>query len=121
MSINLELISKKLLDVRLKVKEHSPESWKELETLCAAIPLTIGTNEIWNAGKDKPCWSNIKVPIGERIASDLSLSPDFSAARLIASAAWEMTRNKAGGKSSTAFSLLGPSANTLYLALTPGD
>jgi hypothetical protein len=40
---------------------------------------------VWHCGKDKPCYPDVRVEIGERIASDLDRSDDFALFETIAS------------------------------------
>ncbi|QWD63383.1 hypothetical protein [Polynucleobacter sp. MWH-UH2A] len=120
MAIDLNAAVQKLCAVRAKVREESPSTWAELEVLCANIPATIGKAQIWQMGKDKPCWSNIKVSAGERIVSDLQLSVDFQSSAAIASASWLMVRNPQLGRSSSAFALEGDSVRAYIAGLQPG-
>ena len=120
MAIDLNAAVQKLRAVRAKVREQSPGTWAELEVLCANIPATIGKAEIWRMGKDKPCWSHIKVPLGERIVSDLLHSADFQSSTLIASDAWQMIRNPQLRMSSDAFALEGASVKAFIAGLQPG-
>ncbi len=117
---NMTEVVNRLCVVRAMVKELSPSTWAELEVLCANIPGLIGKSEIWQMGKDKPCWSNIKVASGERIVADLSRSPDFQSSARIASADWEMLRNPALGRSSAAFTLSGLAIRSFIQGLEPG-
>ena len=120
MAIDLNLAVHKLRAVRAKVREQSASTWAELEVLCANIPATIGKVQIWQMGKDKPCWSNIQVPTGERIVSDLQRSTDFQSSATIASASWLMVRNPQLGRSSSAFTLEGDSVRAFIAGLQPG-
>jgi hypothetical protein len=120
MAIDLNLAVQKLQEVRTKVREQSPSTWVELEVMCANIPATIGKEQIWQMGRDKPCWSNIKVSTGERIVSDIQHSKDFQSSAAIASASWLMVRNPQLGRSSSAFSLEGESVRAFIAALKPG-
>ena len=76
--------------VRDEVRTRCPGIWNLVVQLCSTVPDRIDTGHVWQFGRDKPCWSNITVAIGERIASDLSRSEDFNSYQVIASDAWEI-------------------------------
>ncbi len=105
-----------------EVKANASSEWDAVVTLCKRVPKTINIKTFWKFGKDKPCWSNILVHIGERIASDLSLSKDFNSFELIASDEWEIKMLEKGKqwKSNTNFDVVGRSAKTYISSLLPG-
>ncbi len=86
------------LKIREVVQQHAPSAWSEVKDLCSALPGSIDKNAVWRFGRDKPCYSNIKVNIGKRIASDLKLSDDFETYEAIASQSWEITMKREGVK-----------------------
>lgn len=86
------------LEIRKEVQEHYSSAWTEVETLCAALPSSIDKQAVWRFGRDKPCYSNIKVFSGQRIASDLKLSTDFDSYQAIAGDDWEIVLKKRGIK-----------------------
>lgn len=108
--------------VRDELIARSPSAWSEVVDLCAQVPAQITADSFWQYGKDKPCWSNIKVAMGRRIADDLDLSRDFTSHRKIASPAWEVQMIEAGPswKKSTNFRMAGASARQFMEKLEPG-
>ena len=76
--------------VRDELKAASPQMWSLVIQLCNKVPDSITSEHVWLYGRDKPCWSNIRVNIGERIAADILGSPYFKLARTIAQDSWEI-------------------------------
>lgn len=74
--------------VRDEIRAGFPAIWAETIELCTNVPAVVTANDVWKHGRDKPCWSNILVDIGRRIAGDLSLSPDFQSHDRIAADDW---------------------------------
>lgn len=105
--------------IRDEVKNLSSSQWAEIVMLCKRVPKTIDIDAIWQFGKDKPCWSNIKVAGGARIESDLHLSADFNSYKSIASASWDIQK-VANGKASSSFRLIGLDVDTFVKSLTSG-
>lgn len=105
--------------IRDEVRNHSASQWAEIVMLCKRVPKTIDLDTIWQFGKDKPCWSNIKVAGGTRIESDLHRSADFNSCKKIAAAPWSI--DKIGeGKASSSFHLVGADVDTFVSSLSPG-
>ena len=82
--------------IRDEVRSRFPEIWGGVIKLCAAVPAQIEGKHVWQFGRDKPCWSNIKVEIGKRIAADISRSTDFNSFEIIASSSWEIAMTHPG-------------------------
>ena len=76
--------------VRDEVRQRCPAVWAEVVALCQAVPDEINALAVWKMGRDKPCWSNIRVPIGQRIAEDITRSTDFDFPSTIASDEWQV-------------------------------
>lgn len=95
--------------IRKEIKEKHPERWAKVAELVDSLPEEINKETVWLKGRDKPCWSNIRVEIGERIADDLNRSEDFSSFNAIAGENWhiEMIDGGRGWKSNNNFSLIG--------------
>lgn len=109
-------------DVLNEVKKGAPAEWNNVIALCEAVPKSIGIDSFWTYGRDKPCWSNIRVSVGERIASDLNRSKDFNSSNLIASDEWEIVMLARGPKwkSNPNFNVVGDSAKKFLLSLSRG-
>lgn len=105
-----------------EVKEKAPNAWDSVVALVKRVPKTIDIKAFWKFGKDKPCWSNIRVHIGDRIVSDLSLSKDFDSFELIASDEWKIVMRNKGSrwKSNKNFDVTGESAKKYISSLLPG-
>jgi hypothetical protein len=82
--------------VRDEVRTGFPAIWDETIELCANVPTNITATDVWKYGRDKPCWSNILVDIGRRIASDLTLSDDFLSHERIAADDWAIELRSRG-------------------------
>ena len=74
--------------VRDEVRHRCPLVWDEVVSLCRAVPDEINALTVWTTGRDKPCWSNIRVQVGKRIAEDLTRSTDFDRPSTIAGDEW---------------------------------
>jgi hypothetical protein len=96
MDASLEKTLNKYLQAREELKSQKPEAWKEVVTLCNNVPETVDLQTIWMFGRDKPCWSNIKVAGGERIAQDIFESTDFDAFKTIAGDEWGLVKTGRG-------------------------
>lgn len=110
------------IKVRDELRQHAPDSWNEVVRLCKQLPEQIDVAAVWTYGKDKPCWSNIRESVGNRIANDLNLSQDFESHTTIASSAWEITMRETGRswKSNSNFDVRGDSANVYVSQLVRG-
>ncbi len=108
--------------VREEVRTRCPEIWNIVVQLCSAVPDRIETGHIWQFGRDKPCWSNITVATGERIAADIGGSEDFNSCELIAGDAWEIVMLNRGPnwKRNENFELRGNSVQEFVRKLTGG-
>lgn len=82
--------------IRDELKSKFPEQWEVVVALCKALPERIDANAVWRFGRDKPCYSNIRVPIGERVAQDIGRSKDFDHWQKIASEDWAITMLESG-------------------------
>lgn len=76
--------------VRNEVQVRCPESWAGTVRLCERVPAVLNAQQFWMHGRDRPCWSNITVDIGRRIASDLQLFQDFNSYERIADPDWSI-------------------------------
>lgn len=83
-------------EVMNEIRERAPTAWLEVIELCKGVPKSIDVDLFWKHGRDKPCWSNIKVKLGARIASDLNLSKDFDDFNRIASDDWHIVMRDEG-------------------------
>lgn len=119
MDTALEKTLNKYLQAREKLKSQKPEAWKEVVTLCNNVPETVDLQTIWMFGRDKPCWSNIKVAGGERIAQDLHKSPDFGSYKKIASEDWEIAK-VGNGRANSIFDIAGSAAKKYVDGLSKG-
>lgn len=108
--------------VRDELKSRCPEQWAVVVTLCEALPTQIDVDAVWRFGRNKPCYSNIKVKIGERVAQDIDLSQDFDDWRKIASDDWAITMIESGPswKSNSNFKLEGRAAKYFISILERG-
>jgi hypothetical protein len=71
--------------IRKQLQSHRPDAWAKMVDFCRKVPSPIDHDVLWHSGKDKPCHSDIRVEIGERIASDLDCSDDFAFFETVAS------------------------------------
>lgn len=108
--------------VRDELIAHAPAAWDDVIRLCESVPAQITADSFWQFGKDKPCWSSIKIAIGARVATDLTLSPDFASHHVIASPAWEIQMIGGGRswKKQANFQMVGASATQFVADLSPG-
>ncbi len=122
MNIPHEVAAQRYQMARDEVRAHNPEIWNGVIKLCAAVPDRIEAAHIWQFGRDKPCWSNIKVKIGEKIASDMSRSTDFNSHETIASDSWEIVMRQRGRqwKNNDNFELRGEAVNKFINGLPSG-
>lgn len=107
---------------RDELKVRCPKIWTETSELCLSVPEKIQVSNVWQRGKDKPCWSNIQVAVGKRISSDLLLSEDFNSHTTIASDEWEIVMRERGRrwKANENFELRGRIVKAFIHSLTPG-
>jgi len=91
-----ENIYKKFRLIEELLKTEFSDSWKEVHHLVSLIPENLSKESFWQFGKDKPCWSNIKVNIGRRIANDLEKHSDFKQYELICDSGWDIHMKTAG-------------------------
>lgn len=82
--------------MRDEVRTRFPEIWDGVIKLCVAVPAKIEAAHVWQIGRDKPCWSNIKVETGKRIAADISVLTDLNSFEIIAGNAWEIAMKHPG-------------------------
>lgn len=122
MNLPLQIAIERYNLLRDEVRARSPTQWNEVVELCRAVPTEIDVAVVWKHGRDKPCWSNIKVDIGRRIASDLTLSRDFESHEVIARDAWDIKMHARGQhwKSNSNFDVRGVSARTFLAGLQRG-
>jgi hypothetical protein len=106
--------------VRNEVRTKLPAMWNMVIKLCAEVPDQIDIADVWQFGRDKPCWSNIKVSIGEKIAADILRSEDFNSYQSIASDAWAilLLKRGSGWKKNENFELRGESVQNFIRGLT---
>lgn len=122
MNLPLEVAIERYNLLREEVQARSQTQWMEAVELCRAVPTEIDVAVVWKHGRDKPCWSNIKVEIGRRIASDLTRSQDFESHELIASDAWDIKMHERSWrwKSNSNFEVRGASARRFLEGLQRG-
>ena len=108
--------------IRHQVRSQAASAWEEVIVLCSKIPHEISLQSFWEQGEDKPCYSNIKVDMGHRIAADLAKSNDFGSYQEIASDKWaiEMLRPGISWKSNSNFRITGDSVREFLGRLDPG-
>lgn len=113
----------KYLLIRDELKSKRTHAWTEVVELCDKVsPKALDLQAIWLSGRDKPCWSNITVAGGERIAGDLKKSADFDSFHKIAGEDWAIAKNGKGPSwnSSSNFDINGQAAKKYIEELTPG-
>jgi hypothetical protein len=105
--------------IRREIQTQRPSIWNDVVILCAAVPSTIDKCTFWLNARDKPCWSNITVAIGERLKAQLELSRSFDSYDSIASPAWDILFTGAGRswKKNTSFSLRGDAVKQFVASL----
>lgn len=120
--IDSECFKKKYTLIRDELKDKSPSMWAAVVSLCENVPELINEQTIWEFGRDKPCYSNIKVAVGERVAADLMLSKSFESFSEIADSAWEIRIIDKGTswKKNTNFEFLGDSVKQFLSNLSNG-
>lgn len=108
--------------IRDELSDREPESWEKVIHLCERVPSTVTASDIWKFGRDKPCWSNLRVQLGKRLAADLATSPDFGAAEVIASDEWsiEMVSGGLSWRANSNFRVAGAAAQKFLDNLHPG-
>lgn len=108
--------------IRSEVQGRAPDQWLAAADLSRRLPPRLSVNSFWEFGRDKPCWSNITVSIGSRIAADLALSEDFASPQVISQHPWEIRMIERGSKwkANTNFELIGESARNFVRRLARG-
>jgi hypothetical protein len=119
MDAALEKTLSKYLIARDELKSQKPKAWDEVVELCERVPGNLDLQTIWMFGRDKPCWSNIKVAGGERIAQDLQKSPDFDSFEKIASKDWDIVK-VGNGRANSLFDIVGSAAKKYVDGLSKG-
>ena len=122
MYISQTVAIKRYETVRDELRVRFPEQWNAVVSLCSSIPKRIDSDTVWHYGRDKPCWSNIKVKMGERIAADIRINPDFNSYKTIASNDWEIVMKERGPswRKNSNFELRGSAVQSFVLRLSPG-
>jgi hypothetical protein len=122
MNISREQAIQRYEMIRNEVRTKYPDSWEDVVKLCKLIPDEINEETVWLFGSDKPCWSNITVNIGARLASDIDQSDDFKSAEIIAGNSWniEMRERGRAWKRNANFLLQGKSVKEFIAHLPSG-
>jgi hypothetical protein len=122
MTIDLSVAIQRYTLVREEIRSRFPLVWDKVVELSRDVPNTIDSSVFWTHGRDKPCWSNITVAVGSRIAEDLHRSPAFQAHETIASEAWDLVMLERGPrwKANSNFEVRGPAAQEFVNGLTRG-
>ena len=122
MYISQTVAIKRYETVRDELRVRFPEQWNAVVSLCSSIPKRIDSDTVWHYGRDKPCLSNIKVKMGERIAADIRITPDFNSYKTIASNDWEIVMKERGPswRKNSNFELRGSAVQSFVLRLSPG-
>jgi len=115
----LKSVLAKYLAVRDQLKYEKPDEWLQVIELCKKVPMMIDRQALWMSGRDKPCWSNITVAGGARIAQDLGMSPDFSSFEKIASDSWKIVKT-GKGRGNSNFEFIGEAAKRFLESLNRG-
>jgi hypothetical protein len=122
MTVSLETAIARYETVRDEVRRLAPTHWREAADLSRSVPERLSTRAFWEHGRTKPCWINVKVGVGTRVAADLALSTDFDDPHRIAGDSWAM-RMRSGGRSWKAnanFDLVGPAVQSFVSGLARG-
>lgn len=108
--------------VRDELRAKFPEQWAATVSLCSSLPNRIDASAVWRFGRDKPCWSNIKVAMGERIAADIETNEDFNSYKTIASDDWEIILRERGPswRQNSNFELRGSAVQSFVQGLSRG-
>ena len=93
--------------IRAELVSHNPNFDTEISDLCNKLPPNIDKEAIWSAGRDKPCFSNIKVQSGEKMAKQLSECNSFNDYKIIASEDWKISAAENRDKKKTSYNLEG--------------
>lgn len=122
MKISPEIAVQRYQSVRDEVATEFPDMWNSVIKVCEAVPAKIDAVHLWQFGRDKPCWSNIKVEIGRRCADDISKSADFSSFEIIAGDTWKMSMRQPGHqwRANKNFELQGKAVQVFINGLTRG-
>lgn len=121
MNIPNEIAIERYKIVRDELREKSPEQWNIAVQLCASLPDKIDLSTVWRYGRDKPCWSNIRVAVGERIAQDIN-NKKFDDFKTIAGEDWNIVMLERGPrwKKNTNFELRGEAVQNFVKNLPRG-
>lgn len=108
--------------VRNEVETDFPDMWNSVVKVCDVVPAKIDAAHLWQFGRDKPCWSNIKVEIGKRCAEDISNSTDFNSFEIIAGDTWAMSMRRPGHRwrANENFELQGKAVQVFISGLSRG-
>lgn len=108
--------------IREELKSKCPEQWAVVVELCRNLPEKIDIDVVWRFGRDKPCYSNIRVGIGERLARDIGRSEDFGNWGKIASDDWAIGMIEPGRrwKRNANFKIEGRAAQDFVSSLDQG-
>jgi len=93
--------------IRAELVSHNPNFNQEIENLRNILPNNITKESIWSSGRDKPCFSNIKLKSGEAMALKLRECNSFRNYNDIATDDWEIKRKKNGKKKKDDYELVG--------------
>ena len=115
----LKSVLTKYLEIRDQIKHEKPQEWLQVIELCKKVPKSIDRQALWMSGRDKPCWSNITVAGGARIAQDLGMSADFSSFEIIASDSWKIVKT-GKGRGNSNFEFIGEAAKRFLKSLNRG-
>lgn len=74
--------------MRDELRERHPAAWAEVVRLSRGVSAVVDKQAVWSCGRDKPCFSNIRVAVGERLARDLERCSAFESFERIAAPAW---------------------------------
>ncbi len=119
MDQQLNSILTKYLSARDQLRLEKPTEWLHVIELCKKVPKTIDRQALWISGRDKPCYSNITVAGGVRIAQDLRVSADFLSFEKIASDSWKIVKT-GKGRGNSNFEFIGKSAKKFIGSLNRG-
>lgn len=120
MNILPEIAIQRYEMIRDEVRIGFPQMWNDVIQLCEAVPDQVESQHVWQMGRDKPCWSNITVGIGEKISADMRHSEDFNSFEVLASDDWEITMLNRGTRwrANKNFELRGQAVRNFVSGLT---
>jgi hypothetical protein len=118
-SIDYGQLQSRYLRARAEVRAHA-NAWREVLAVCADFRVPAfgpgrsfdeNRQSVWFAGRDKPCFSNVKVKIGERMQREIlagGFAQAFADHAVIASDRWRIDRNgNAGWRRSDSYTVHG--------------